>query len=322
MSLIDDIAALALGNQSTPPTSAETPPADVNPQPSGISPYDPVINQLGAGATRAYGKFGIDPVILLAIPVNETGINGAANPKNNPLYGIKCYDSSDPNCVQLPTWEMGPNGEHIPTTSGFQLGTAQQQIDAFITLVSTAPRYADAWANRNNPAVFLQKLKDAGYATDVDWPVKVMAIYNQILPRFTGGGGTPPASSLPPNVLQQISAATGIPVEQLISGGGSSGGGGGGGGGSSPKTGGTGGPGVNFYPGLYVPDITGNNILEVLINALKALIAPIVQIATFFRAGTTFLVWLANPINWARAILVAIGIALVGFGVFMLIRTF
>lgn len=247
------------------------------------SPYDPVINTLGPAALDAYKRTGIDPVILLAIPVNEVGAGYVSNPMQNPLYGVKDFGGGG---TLLPTIEYNPNtGQMEQTVAPFFLGTAVQQIDNFINLVSNSPNYADAWANRSDPVKFLQGLMQGGYATDPDWPTKVMAIYNEIMPRFTGGGGasTPTTPTTP-----------------------------------TQPTGG----GVNTYPGLYVPDIGGSNILEVLINALKALIAPIVQIATFFRTGTTFLVWLANPINWARAILVAIGIGLVAFGTFMLIRTF
>ena len=52
-------------------------------------------------------------------------------------------------------------------------------VNDFTNLISSSDRYRDAMQNTNNPELMVTKIGQAGYATDPDWPKKVINIMKQ-----------------------------------------------------------------------------------------------------------------------------------------------
>ena len=131
---------------------------------------DQFLTTLTGLAQQNSQKTGIDPAAYLAIAANETGWGQSqtAQQQNN-LFSIQ---------------GTGANGSRW---AGYD--TPQASFDAFNNLISTAPRYAQAWADRANPSKFVDDLRNAGYVVDEPgfpaqgWVNQVKSIYSDISPR-------------------------------------------------------------------------------------------------------------------------------------------
>jgi flagellum-specific peptidoglycan hydrolase FlgJ len=105
------------------------------------------VDSLAPLAQQASQQTGIDPSVYLAIAANETGWGRSqtAQQQNN-LFSIQ---------------GSGANGSRW---AGY--ASPQESFDSFNQLISTAPRYAQAWADRGDPVKFVQDLRQAGYVVD------------------------------------------------------------------------------------------------------------------------------------------------------------
>ena len=129
---------------------------------------DAFVSTLGGLASAAGAQTGIDPSVYLAIAANETGWGKSktAQDQNN-LFSIQ-----------------GPSSSSGGRWAGYDSPGAA--FDAFNKLVSTSPRYAQAWANRADPAKFIDGLRQAGYVVDEPgfpaqgWVNNVKSIYGDL----------------------------------------------------------------------------------------------------------------------------------------------
>jgi len=145
------------------------------------------VSSLQPLAQDVAARTGIDPNAMLAIAANETGWGRSqtAQQQNN-LFSIQ---------------GDGRNGSRWATYS-----SPKDAFDAFVNLISSAPRYAQAWADRADPAKFVDDLRNAGYVADEPgfpaqgWVDQVKSIYGR-LPAPDAAGPSP-----------QRAAAVGSPV--------------------------------------------------------------------------------------------------------------
>lgn len=114
-------------------------------------------------AEAAAQKYGVPKSVILAVAGHESGFN----PNAQTLFGIKGAG------VSLPTWEV-VNGQRVEVNANFRkYNNTQSAFDDFAKLIATDPRYANAYANKDNPTRMVQEIKKAGYATDPLWDKKV-----------------------------------------------------------------------------------------------------------------------------------------------------
>jgi murein DD-endopeptidase MepM/ murein hydrolase activator NlpD len=108
---------------------------------------DAFIASLQPLAARVSASSGIDPNVMIAIAANETGwgVSRTAKEQNN-LFSIQ-----------------GPSGR---ASRWATYDSPEQSFEAFVDLISTAPRYRQAWAVRNDPDRFVDELRRAGYVAD------------------------------------------------------------------------------------------------------------------------------------------------------------
>jgi flagellum-specific peptidoglycan hydrolase FlgJ len=118
-------------------------------------------------------------LVMMAIPKNEQGwleTDFVRNCKN--VYGIKGTGTAG-GCTSG-TWEE-ENGQAVSATATFRkYNTLCESVQDFADLVSTSSRYAPAMANKDDPAEFVRKLREGGYATDSAWPDKIISIMDYI----------------------------------------------------------------------------------------------------------------------------------------------
>jgi hypothetical protein len=132
------------------------------------------INSLQPLAARVAARTGIDPNVMIAIAANETGWGQSQTAKEqNNLFSIQ-----------------GPSGGASRWAS---YDSPEQSFQSFVDLISSAPRYKQAWADRGDPAKFVDDLRNAGYVVDEPgypaqgWVDQVKAI-NSHLPAAPSAG--------------------------------------------------------------------------------------------------------------------------------------
>ena len=95
--------------------------------------------------------------VLLAQAGLETGRGSSSNARNkNNWFGLGAYDKNPSNA--------------------FQFSGAEESIRYYINLIKTDPRYAKAWAVRDNPTRMIQEIKKAGYASDPNYVGKITSM--------------------------------------------------------------------------------------------------------------------------------------------------
>lgn len=120
----------------------------------------------------------IDPLILLTQAAHETGWLRAC--RGNNLYGIKAGSSWLGETVDFTTHEV-VKGESRPYVLRFRAYSRfRDSMDDYCKLISTAPRYVVAWANRDKADAYFDEIAKAGYATDPKYAVKLKSIYKSI----------------------------------------------------------------------------------------------------------------------------------------------
>jgi hypothetical protein len=133
------------------------------------------ITQNAPVAEAAQQQYGIPADVLLGIAGSESNWGGAPT-----YFGI----------INTPDW-TGTHAEFVSGGSDCPGCTVDLRtypnyaagVQDFISLVSGAGRYSDAWAQRGNPDTFLHGLQSAGYGPP-DWPGNVetdMALVDQQL---------------------------------------------------------------------------------------------------------------------------------------------
>lgn len=149
--------------------------------PSLEKPEDELIQSIWPIAKQAASVIGLDPKILLAQTMLETGWGKFINKtpegeSSHNLFNIKATHPKEP-AVNVKTTEYIANTP-IKTNASFKkYASYEQSFQDYIALVQNNDRYQEALAATNNPEKYVQALHQAGYATDPRYSEKIMAIY-------------------------------------------------------------------------------------------------------------------------------------------------
>ncbi len=110
---------------------------------------NPWFDNFGTAVRNVAQKYGIPEGIIRSVAAAETGAGREEDPKLVASHNYFNIGAFDKNPYAAP---------------GYQ--NAQQGVEAFAKLISTDPRYAKAYAVRDNPTQFIKELEKAGYAGD------------------------------------------------------------------------------------------------------------------------------------------------------------
>lgn len=146
-------------------------------------------------AQRWSAQTGIPAEVYLAILASETNYG-----KSDTYFGIK--GSGTAGSSSQATHEI-VNGQRVEVNDTFaKYNNPDEAHEAFIKLISTAPRYKDAWKQYQSNGNWLELLAGinaAGYATDPNWYTSIANIADATA-KITGGsltsGSAPGARSI------------------------------------------------------------------------------------------------------------------------------
>lgn len=137
----------------TPKVQAKGQPAMEKPlvQQSGFpvaKTWDEMVKQ---AAQIAY-EYGIPPEVMISQMALESGHGTSPRSKRNQLFGVGVYNDNSP---------------------GYQYNSPEASMRGYAELISKDPRYAQAYAQRNDPAAMIREIKKAGYAADPNYVYKI-----------------------------------------------------------------------------------------------------------------------------------------------------
>ncbi len=142
------------------------------------------LNTLGELAERAAGMLGADPLLLLAQSALETGwgtyVPRAENGMNSHnLFGIKANKGWDGDSVSVGTLEYADGVPARRKALFRSYGSYEESFRDYVALLQGSPRYAAALSTAENPEAFMNRLQEAGYATDPQYAEKVLRIWRE-----------------------------------------------------------------------------------------------------------------------------------------------
>lgn len=131
-------------------------------------------------AKKAADTLGQDPAVLLAQAALETGWGKKISHDPNKgsshnLFNIKADHRWEGEKVSVSTLEFR-DGIPVRETAAFRAyDSLADSFKDYVTFVSTSARYQEA-VNSNDATDYIQKLKQAGYATDPAYAEKILRI--------------------------------------------------------------------------------------------------------------------------------------------------
>lgn len=151
---------------SAPGTGQPAPAQSYAPTGGMLSQY---VAEFGPEALAAQQKYDIPAATLLGITSSESNYGAAPT-----YFGIIC--AGYPNCRSYISNGSDSNGQPV----SFRVYSSYTEgIDDFVNLVRN--HYPQAWADRHNPAQFLNDLVAGGYGP-ADWPGIILGRIQSISP--------------------------------------------------------------------------------------------------------------------------------------------
>jgi len=132
------------------------------------------IRRIAPWAQAAAEKHGVPASVTIAQAILESGWGKSSlAAKHNNFFGIKAARSGNA-AVELPTWEV-LNGKRVQVTARFRVFASPAEcFDWRGRWLSTSKTYARAMADADDPIVFATRLWQCGYATDPNYPKKLV----------------------------------------------------------------------------------------------------------------------------------------------------
>ena len=151
-------------------------------EPAAPTPAE-FIAALKPEAESAAAALGVEPKLLLAQAALETGWGRAVPQRTgggsaHNLFGIKAGDSWAGDSTT--SWTL----EHVDGVTSRELERFRAYDNPagsfadYVSLISTARRYAGALENAGDPEAYARSMTEAGYATDPKYADKWLAIYH------------------------------------------------------------------------------------------------------------------------------------------------
>lgn len=142
------------------------------------TPYSSFIQSILPIAKKAASLIGLDPKLLIAEVILETGWGKFVSANN--VFNIKTGNSKAYDSVPLKTTEYF-NHVAVKTTENFRsYASVEQSFHDYISLIQNDTRYKEALAHTHNPERYVAELSKAGYATDPEYGKKILSIYKMI----------------------------------------------------------------------------------------------------------------------------------------------
>jgi flagellum-specific peptidoglycan hydrolase FlgJ len=136
------------------------------------------IDEVGGVARRLRHEVGLAPSLVTAMAINESGWGQSSLTRRaHNYFGIKAeVGQGSMGDVLEPTQEV-LGGRTITVWSRFRAyRSLEESVRDLGQFLHTNPRYADLWPRAANPRVTARALAGAGYATDPDWPDKLIRL--------------------------------------------------------------------------------------------------------------------------------------------------
>lgn len=154
---------------------------------------DNFIKSIWPKAKEAASLIGLDPKILMAQTVLETGwgkfiTKDAEGNSTNNLFNIKAGTNSEYDSVGVKTTEYIADTPFKMNASFRKYPSVEHSFNDYISLIKGSERYQGALASAGNPENYVNELHKAGYATDPEYSMKILSIYhgaelNQVMQR-------------------------------------------------------------------------------------------------------------------------------------------
>lgn len=144
------------------------------------SPQD-FVDKLWSFAQNTAKKVGLNPAVMVAQSALETGwgqhvIKDQNGQSSFNLFNVKAHRNWDGDKAAKSTLEF-ENGVAVKKVEPFRVyNSVQESFDDFVQFLNSNGRYEDALQSAPNPEQFLQKLQQAGYATDPNYADKIIGI--------------------------------------------------------------------------------------------------------------------------------------------------
>jgi flagellar protein FlgJ len=145
---------------------------------------DAFIKSIWPYARQAASALGLDPKILMAQAVLETGwgqfvAQDTDGSSSNNLFNIKAgTNNTDDELVKVKTKEYIADTPITMQANFRKYPSVEHSFNDYVSLIKGDDRYQDALTKVANPEQFMQAIHKAGYATDPNYSSKIMSIYN------------------------------------------------------------------------------------------------------------------------------------------------
>ena len=133
-------------------------------------------------AEKVAAELGVDPKVLLAQSALETGwgkhmVRGADGSNSYNLFNIKASRGWQGDTASTKTLEYrnGVMGREVAQFRAYD--NYEQSFRDYVSLLKNSPRYQHALESAGNPREYIQRLQDAGYATDPNYAKKITNIF-------------------------------------------------------------------------------------------------------------------------------------------------
>jgi flagellar protein FlgJ len=159
-------------------------PETVEAKDLGFASAEEFVAELSPHAAEAAKKLGVNPTLLLAQAALETGwgrriIRGPDGLSSYNLFNIKADRDWSGDRVTVTALEyQGGVARRVPSAFRAYDSYAHSLRD-YVEFIRTQPRYAHVLKVAGDPRHYIQALHTAGYATDPDYPSKVLTLMQQ-----------------------------------------------------------------------------------------------------------------------------------------------
>lgn len=148
------------------------------------------VDQIMPHAQAAARTLGISPRVIVAQAALETGWGQSLKRGLKNLFGIKADAGWQGEVSRSSTLEVNTQGELKRTHADFRnYATLADSVDDYVRFLKTHPRYRQALQAGTDEQAFIQRLSQAGYASDPHYATKLARIMNGISPSSVPSAG-------------------------------------------------------------------------------------------------------------------------------------
>lgn len=212
--LVDLVTSLVTGSAAAPST---TPLNAASCCPTGNSgsnglqatatkDMNEFIDKYGQAAFNVGKQYGIPYEAILAQAALESGYGASKlTQQGYNFFGMKAGDSWNGPTIELPTKEQDENGkEHTEMASFRSYATPEEGFRGYGEFITKNSRYSNALNYPGNPVQYITEIKNAGYATDVNYVSKLSTLIGSVEAYVKEKDLFPPSSEVefdvePPN---------------------------------------------------------------------------------------------------------------------------